>query len=57
MIVESRNSRGPGLLLLLQTKSEGWAGEFVDLPEDVELADGSVLRAIVLEPQVTTYVK
>ena len=53
VIVEARSSRGPGLSLLLQTKSEGWAGEFIDMPEDAELADGSVLRAIILEPRVT----
>lgn len=54
VMVETRSSRS-GLSLLLQIKSEGWGGEFIDLPEDAELPDGSVLRAIILEPQVTSY--
>ena len=43
---------GPGWSLLLQTKCEGWAGEFIDLTEDAQLTNGSVVRAICLEPKV-----
>lgn len=40
----------------LQTKSEGWGGEFVDLPDDAQLPDGSVVRAIILERRVSIYI-
>ena len=49
-------SRKPGRSLLLQTKSEGWGGEFVDLPDDAQLPDSSVVRAIIWEPRVSIYI-
>ena len=48
-------SLGPGRTLLLQLKSEGWAGEFVDMAEDAVIPESSVVRVVVLEPKVRTY--
>ena len=42
----------PDRSLLLQLKSDGWAGEFVDLSDDAQIPDSSVIRAVNLEPQV-----
>ena len=44
-------SLGPGRTLLLQLKSEGWAGEFVDMAEDAVIPESSVVRVVVLEPK------
>ena len=38
--------------LLLQLKSEGWSGEFVDLSEDALIPDSSVIRAVCLQAKV-----
>ena len=38
-----------GTSLLCQVKSEGWAGEFVDLGEGDTIPNGSIVKAVVLE--------
>ena len=42
--------------LLLQIKSEGWGGEFVDLGDDSVIPENAVVRAVYLESQsLVTY--
>ena len=43
-----------GTSLLFQVKSEGWAGEYVDLGEGDTIPNGSIIKAVVLE-QVYNY--
>lgn len=43
-----------GTSLLFQVKSEGWAGEYVDLGEGDTVPNGSIIKAVVLE-QVYNY--
>ena len=41
--------------LLLQVKSEGWAGEYVDLGEGDSIPNGAIIKAVVIE-RVKIYV-